>query len=271
MRKGLLATLAVAAGVLVFGVPVASAHNGSATATCSNATFTYTGGFGPGDHYIQETVYIDGAKQTPQTIFHFNGDSGGPSVVPISVPNDGNSHQIKLDAYEGSTRVNGFAVYQTVGPCHPPSTCPPGKKLNFRWHYSANGTSGSWSGTKSAFCPQPITMGPQAMEGNLQVAPGAILKAGYSFTSPGNNASFFVNVSSAQVVFPYTCVSGGGSPGSLTVTMTDQTYHVTNSQWYPTGDQHSPLVYQGQIVVPNVCNGGKLRFQRGGTFTANVS
>jgi hypothetical protein len=46
---------------------------------------------------------------------------------------------------------------------------------------------------------------------------------------------------------------------------------VTSDQWYPSGDQSSPLVYQGSIAVPDLCFGGQLRLNQGGTFTATVS
>ena len=64
-------------------------------------------------------------------------------------------------------------------PASPPS-------VNVRWHYSANGGAGSWSGTGGATCGKTITLGPQAMEGDLRVIPGATIKAGYDFTLPGN-------------------------------------------------------------------------------------
>jgi hypothetical protein len=53
--------------------------------------------------------------------------------------------------------------------------------------------------------------------------------------------------------------------------MPDQTYVVTNSQWYPSGDQKSPLVYQGSSPAPDLCGGGQLRLNKGGTFTADIS
>jgi hypothetical protein len=151
-------------------------------------------------------------------------------------------------------------------------TCPVGTKVNFRWHYSANGSSGSWSGTKAVVCPGSLTMGPQAMEGDLKVAPGATLKAGYDFTAPGNNASLSLLVSQTQVVFGVRCVSGATpSQSTLTVPMPDQGYSFADSQWYPSGDQSSPLTYEGSITVPDLCNGGQLRLDKGGTFTANVN
>lgn len=196
-------------------------------------------------------------------------------MVPISVPNDGLPHTVTADAFsinEGA-RVVGFPVTQTLtcGP-PPPPPCTPGTSANFRWHYSANGSSGSWSGTKSQACGSSFSMGPQAMEGDLKLAAGTTIEAGYDFTVPGNHSSLFFTVSNAQVVFTLQCVSGATpSPNTLTVTMPTQTYNVTNDQWYPSGDQHSPLVYQGSATVPNACNGGLVRLNQGGTFSAGLS
>jgi hypothetical protein len=85
-------------------------------------------------------------------------------------------------------------------------------------------------------------MGPQAMEGDLKVSPGTTLQAGYDFTVPGNHASFSLTVSNPQMVFAVRCVCGATpSASTFTVTMPTQTYAVTTDQWYPSGDQHSPL------------------------------
>ena len=53
--------------------------------------------------------------------------------------------------------------------------------------------------------------------------------------------------------------------------MPDATYTAPDSQWYPSGDQHSSLVYQGSISAPNLCGGGKLRLDKGGAFSAFVT
>jgi hypothetical protein len=42
-------------------------------------------------------------------------------------------------------------------------------------------------------------------------------------------------------------------------------------QWYPSGDQHSPLVFQGSTTVPDLCGGGQMTLKQGGTFTTAVS
>jgi Concanavalin A-like lectin/glucanases superfamily len=150
--------------------------------------------------------------------------------------------------------------------------CPQGTKVNVRWHYSANGSSGGWSGTQSATCPGSLTMGPQAMEGDLKVSPGTTLKTGYDLTVPGNNASFWITNTDTRVVFAVRCVSGASPAAStITVSMSPQAYSVTNSQWYPSGDQSNSLVYQGSIAVPDLCAGGQLRLNLGGTFTSSIS
>jgi hypothetical protein len=79
-------------------------------------------------------------------------------------------------------------------------------------------------------------------------------------------------VSQTQVVFGVRCVSGATpSQSTLTVPMPDQGYSFADSQWYPSGDQSSPLTYEGSITVPDLCNGGQLRLDKGGTFTANIN
>ena len=166
-----------------------------------------------------------------------------------------------------------FVMYSTakavVPGCGRP--CPTGTSANFRWHYSANGSAGSWSGTQSALCPAPLDMGPQAMEGDLKVSPGTTLTVGYDFTVPGNHASLSLTVSNPRVVFAVACASGATpSAGTFTVAMPTQIYAVTSGQWYPSGDQSSPLVYQGSTAVPDLCGGGQLRLNQGGTFTATI-
>jgi hypothetical protein len=152
-----------------------------------------------------------------------------------------------------------------------PVPCPQGTKANFRWHYSANGSAGSWSATKTQTCPGTFSMGPQAMEGNLQVAPGATLQAGYDFTLPGNKNSLTMTVSAAQVTFAVACVSGAPpSQPAITVPLQHQTYQITNDQWYPSGDQSSTLVYQGSVTVKDLCGGGKISLANGGTFSATL-
>ena len=117
-----------------------------------------------------------------------------------------------------------------------------------------------------------IAMGPQAMEGNLTLSPGATLQAGYDFTMPGSHPTATVNFVGANVTFAWTCASGPGN-GTLVVPMADQNYTDPQSSpsWYPSGDQNSSLVYQGSIAVPDECSGGLVSFRAGGTFSTGIS
>ena len=117
-----------------------------------------------------------------------------------------------------------------------------------------------------------LSMGPQAMEGNLTLSAGDTLQAGYDFTMPGSHPAATVSFIGATVTFAWTCVSGPGS-GILVVPLANQSY--TDAQgspdWYPSGEQNSPLVYQGSVAVPNGCNGGPVSFREGGTFSTGIS
>jgi len=89
--------------------------------------------------------------------------------------------------------------------------------------------------------------------------------------SLGNKSSYTAQVSGAKVIFQVRCVSGLSPPQStFTVALADSSYSVTNQSWYPSGDQNSPRFYEGSIAVPDVCAGGQVRLDEGGTFTANV-
>jgi hypothetical protein len=114
-----------------------------------------------------------------------------------------------------------------------------------------------------------ITMGPQAMEGDLKLAPGTVLKAGYDFTLPGSHPQVITAVVGARVLFTAGCATGSGG-GAFTVPMPDSrtTVPAGSSGWYPSGDQKSPLVFQGSIVVPDLCHGGIVRLNQGGKFVA---
>jgi len=108
-------------------------------------------------------------------------------------------------------------------------------------------------------------------DGRPPASRGTTLKAGYDFTLPGNHNSLMMTVSAAQLTFAVSCVSGATpSASTFTVTMSAQVYQVTNDQWYPSGDQSSPLVYQGSVTVPDLCSGGALDLAKGGTFSATL-
>lgn len=267
--KTLVAVGVMGAAGLVSAIFATAAYANvvSISINCSSVTFTYTD-IPSGGGTANETVAVDGATQVSKTNVAIS--DGFTDTVSFSAANG----QTVSASSTFTTSDGSFSnsASQVLSGCTTAPPCPQGTKVNFRWHYSANGSSGSWSGTKTDVCPGSLTMGPQAMEGDLKVAPGTTLKAGYDFTVPGNSSSFSLTVNSPQVVFAVSCVSGATpSSPTFTVSMPTTTYSVTNSQWYPSGDQSSPLVYEGSVTVPDLCGGGQLRLNHGGTFTASVS
>jgi hypothetical protein len=109
------------------------------------------------------------------------------------------------------------------------------------------------------------------MEGDLKLNPGTPLRTGFIFSLPGNKLPFTALVSKATVVFQLRCVSGApASPSTLTVAIANQLYPVAGANWIPTADAKSPLTYQGSAPIPNACAGGKVRLDKGGTFSAVI-
>ena len=255
--------LAALAALAIFPA-TASAHFGAISITCKSVRFSYTD-FPSGQNSANETVSLNGKTIVSKT-FTFTGPSG-TDTVPI---NGQNGVLVQASANWTADGGGSASARTTLTGCAPPPCTV--SKANFRWHYSANGSSGSWSATTGQSCPGSFSMGPQSMEGDLKVSPGTTLKAGYDFTVPGNNSQQTLTVNNPKVTFIVHCVSGATpSAPTFTVSMPTHTYTFTGSGWIPSGDQQSSLVYQGSISVPNLCNEGQLRLDKGGTFSASLS
>jgi chitodextrinase len=111
-----------------------------------------------------------------------------------------------------------------------------------------------------------------SMEGNLPVKPGDTVKAGFDFTGPGAHPADAVSFTNVSVTLPVQCPNG--TTDTLTIPISNYTVTVPagNSDWFPSGDQNSPLVYQGSIVVPsNLCGGQQGHAPRGATFNASLA
>ncbi len=203
-----------------------------------------------------------------------SGITSGPITSRIEGPNPTAATTTPQQAQPAAT-PDGPAV--AGAPRQPPvmgatPACRPGVRVNFRWHYQASGSAGGWSATQTAPCPGTLRIGPQAMEGNLTVTPGTPLRVGYDFTLPGNKTALTVTVDQPRVVFTVLCVSGATpTNATIVVPMPTQSYPLADDQWHPSGDQNSPLAYQGTVTVPDLCGGGPLRLSQGGTFTMTLT
>src|SRR5216683_572232 len=113
-----------------------------------------------------------------------------------------------------------------------------------------------------------VVIGPQAMEGNLQIHPGDALRAGFDFTMPGSHPTATASIYNASVSLLVTC-SNGSAP-ALAVMLPAQTINdpAGSPSWYPSGDQSSSLVYQGSVTAPDLCGGGVMNDANGAVFTS---
>jgi hypothetical protein len=140
----------------------------------------------------------------------------------------------------------------------------------YAWCYDNAGNRTQASYTVS-IVKTVVTMGPQAMDGNLRVAPGSVLSAGYDFTMPGRHADATVQFVNGRVAFNATCADGSGA-GSIVVPLADASVldPADSSAWYPSGNPSSPATFQGQVTVPDLCHGGLVSLKAGGTFTSGI-
>jgi len=114
--------------------------------------------------------------------------------------------------------------------------------------------------------PGTVVIGPQAMEGSLQIHPGDTLRAGFDFTMPGTHPAATASFSNGYVLVLVKC-SNGSTP-AFTIQLPAQTITdlANSSGWYPSGDQSSSLVYQGSLTAPDLCGGGVMNDASGAQF-----
>jgi len=112
-----------------------------------------------------------------------------------------------------------------------------------------------------------VVLGPQAMEGDLKINRGDVLRAGFDFTMPGGHPATTAVFTSGYVALLVTCPNG--SSPSLTIPLHDQAVVVPqdSTAWYPSGDKSSSLVYQGTLIAPDLCAGAVMDDARGALFS----
>lgn len=119
----------------------------------------------------------------------------------------------------------------------------------------------------------PLSFPTQAMEGRVNVLPGATLRAGYAFTVPGNHPAATVTVTDATVDFVATCANGSGG-GVIALPLPDRSYTDPagdGSDWLPTATQTAAAAYQATVDVPDLCHGTAISLASGGTFKGSLT
>jgi hypothetical protein len=100
---------------------------------------------------------------------------------------------------------------------------------------------------------------------------GDTLKAGFDFTIPGSHPTDTVSLTSSRVTLPVQCPDGSSTTLIVPIPNQSITVPANNSQWFPSGNQSSPLVYQGSITVPTICGGATGHAPQGATFSTSLT
>jgi hypothetical protein len=110
--------------------------------------------------------------------------------------------------------------------------------------------------TPTTPCAVHYTLENQQMEGNLQLAPGSTVSAGYHLkNTPGNPV---VYVQNAYVTLHYACSDNHASVGIINIPFPDASYSGNGNQ--PAGSKNDDVVWQASGVsiaaATATCNGG---------------
>jgi hypothetical protein len=254
--------------IAALSAPLASAQTftipGRSGISCAGVQFTYSGM----KTIDREDVWIDDGSVIPDVeTFNF---AAADHFVPLDLAGP---HTVGAYATwimpEGNERHLWHQESLSCG--HPPAapSCA-AASVSARWHYQvAGGRTGNWSTSKAVNCPGHAVLSRQAMDGDLRLDPGTSLKVGYSFKPTAGGT---VSVWDPTVVFTVHCMTDIPSQPTWVVSLADQTYsNVSAGSWLPSGDRSSAASYQRTAQVPDVCDGGKVRLEKGGVFATHFS
>jgi hypothetical protein len=223
----------------------------------------------PQQPLVQELVTFIVSQNGLRKTFPVQTDMNGRAALPPT--------GLPLGTYSVTATFAGSELYLAsslqLGSLNVTSPCPLGERTKVRWHYSANGSPGDWSSDKQIDCANGlVSFATQSTEGVLDLAPGAALKFGYALQLPGNKTHFNALVLNGKAVFPVSCVSGAApSQSSFTLNLPSQTILLDSKAWNPSSNKADPSVYQASGTVPNLCAGGQVRLNQGGSFSAFIT
>lgn len=111
-----------------------------------------------------------------------------------------------------------------------------------------------------------------SMEGSIKISPGDWISAGYDFTIPGSHAAQTIQFVNATVTISGPCTNGGNDTVVIPLTAGPYSLGANDGNWYPTGDENSPLSLEGAVQAPaNLCGGaGQLNASSGAVFSADL-
>ena len=110
-----------------------------------------------------------------------------------------------------------------------------------------------------------------ASEGTLTFSSGAWVNGGWHVRLATSNSTAVTVTLTGTVALPVTCVSGGGSGGTISVPVsTTVTIPAGSTAYLPTSDQKSSLGWLGAVQAPVLCGSSSMRNTAGATFSGTV-
>ena len=153
-----------------------------------------------------------------------------------------------------------------------------------RRYWRLAGAAAFGAGLLSAVAAAPalanvITIPAQGGNHATTLSPGQSIFAGFDLQYPGQPNNYptgaVTDVKNISAVLSVGCADNSTpTQSSVTVPIDEQVLDGTigSNGWYPSGDQSSPLVYQGSLAMPNLCHGGSMVVGKDtmGPFTADI-
>lgn len=169
--------------------------------------------------------------------------------------------------------IGGFAIAAPAGGPPPPSItsgpCSPSPA-----GCSTSSTSATF--TYKEEVGANVSMGPQAMEGDLKASTGDWLSVGWHFSYTSNHPASTVYWQNTSFTFAVSCVDGSTPTQSqFVIPAADASYAVAanDKSNTPTSGQQTAASYQAAVQLPALC-GSKaknIHLNKGGTFASLLS
>jgi hypothetical protein len=161
-----------------------------------------------------------------------------------------------------------FALTASGAPAPPPPTITSGPPNNTTQRSATFNYSEAYGSN--------ISMGPQAMQGDLKVSTGDWLNVGLQISYPGKHPALTVALQNNTFTFAVTCVDKSApTQSTLVVTAPDQSYSIAANDTgsFPAGGAAAAATYQGGAQLPALCGSkaNNIELKTGGAFTALLS
>jgi hypothetical protein len=140
---------------------------------------------------------------------------------------------------------------------------------NAYYQPSSDAPATIWVGYGPTACPSGynLCIPPQGANEAVTAMPGNLVYAGYDLEVSGSSQPSTVTVSNAYEELTVTCANHAiPTQGFIIVHMPNATYSGPFNNWTPTGNQSTPLAFEGSVTMPDVCGGTQMDIGQPGSM-----